>query len=258
MLRPRLIPCLLLKDGGLIKTVNFSNPKYIGDPLNAIKIFNEKKVDELILLDIYASAERRQPDFALIERVARECQMPLCFGSGVQSTAMASRLIRLGVEKVAVSSAALANLAFVKELSNEIGSQSIAVVLDLKGKNGSWEIWSGNGTKRFKEPFEDFILKIQESGAGELVLNSIDLDGTMKGYDISLAKFAKEKLKIPFSICGGAGSKADIKNLYDSVGLVGAAVGSLFVYKGAYKAVLINYPNESERNELFQSYFLRH
>ena len=251
MLRPRLIPCLLLKNGGLIKTVKFSSPKYIGDPLNAIKIFNEKKADELVLLDINATAESRLPDFSLVERIARECQMPLCFGGGVNSLEVASRLIGLGVEKVAISSAALTNPSLIKEISEEIGSQSLSVVLDIKQTDKGWEIWRDNGKKRFVEPFLDFMLKAQDLGVGEIVLNSIDLDGTMKGYDLELAKFAKKNLKIPFSICGGAGSRADIKNLYDTVGLVGAAVGSLFVYKGPYKAVLINYPNPSERSELF-------
>lgn len=253
MLRPRIIPCLLIHNKGLVKTVNFKDPKYVGDPINAVKIFNEKEVDELMVLDIDASRENRGPDFTLIKNVATECRMPLCYGGGVRSVGEAREIINLGVEKVALSSAAISNPLLVSEIAKEVGSQSVIVVLDVrkKGLLAKYEVYTMNGTRGTGRSPKDLAKEFESLGAGEIVINSIDNDGFMKGYDLRLIESVRDVVNTPLTVLGGAGNLSDIKLVVDKFGVMGVAAGSLFVFKGVYKAVLINYPKSNELQELF-------
>ncbi len=255
MLRPRIIPCLLVHQRGLVKTVQFANPKYVGDPINAVKIFNEKESDELVVLDIDATANGAEPDFTMIAQLAAECRMPLCYGGGVKSAAQARRIISLGVEKVAVSSAAVDNPHVLSEIAQEIGSQSVVVVLDVRKatKGAGYELWTHNGRRKSTQSPLTIAAEAEALGAGEIVINSIDRDGMMKGYDLPLAKTARRATTLPLTVLGGAGSLADIGQLIQSCGVVGAAAGSLFVFKGMYKAVLINYPTNAQKEELIRA-----
>ena len=252
MLRPRIIPCLLVKDKGLVKTVNFKDPKYVGDPINAVRIFNEKEVDELIVLDIDATLEKRGPDANMIEHLAEECRMPLCYGGGVTTSDQVQRIVQLGVEKVGISSAALEHPNLVTEAAKCVGNQSVVVVLDVKIniKGGKYEVWTHNGCKPTGKCPIDLALKMERLGAGEIVINSIDNDGLMKGYDLDLVDKLREAISIPLTVLGGAGSLQDIGQLINKYGVIGAAAGSLFVFKGVYRAVLINYPNRAEKDTL--------
>lgn len=254
MLRPRVIPCLLLRDKGLVKTVRFGEYKYVGDPINAVKIFNEKEIDELIVLDIDASANGSIPDFALIKKLAAECRMPLCYGGGVKTVEQAKQIIGLGVEKVAISSAAIDNPTLISAIAAEIGSQSVVVVLDVKKSLfGKYEVYTCNGKKNTKRAVSDVAIEAQALGAGEIVVNSIDQDGQMKGYDLNLAMSVRDAITLPMTVLGGAGSLEDIGKLIQTCGVVGASAGSYFVFKGKHRAVLINYPSISERDTLFEA-----
>jgi imidazole glycerol-phosphate synthase subunit HisF len=254
MLRPRIIPCLLVKNRGLVKTTAFKNPKYVGDPINAVKIFNEKEVDELIVLDIDATVEGREPGYKMIEDLAFECRMPLCYGGGIKTVEQALRIFGLGVEKVAVSSVALETPELVTRIAERVGNQSVVVVLDVK-KNSSqrYEVWTHNGQKNTGKSAVDVAEEMEKLGVGEIVVNSIDNDGLMKGYDFDLVDQIRRSISVPMTILGGAGSLKDIAGLFSRYGIVGAAAGSLFVFKGVYRAVLINYPNRVEKDQLIQS-----
>jgi cyclase len=256
MLRPRIIPCLLVRDKGLIKTHKFKDARYLGDPMNAVRIFNEKEVDELMILDIDATAEGRGPDFQMIEHWAEECRMPLCYGGGITTVEQAQKIFSLGVEKIAMSSAAIDNPKLVKEISDKVGSQSVVIVLDVKKKLfGGYEVYTHNGKKSTgKSPF-DLIKQFQDLGAGEIVVNNIDADGEMKGYDLNLIEKAINSTTLPLTAIGGAGTLEDIGKLINKFGIIGASAGSLFVFKGKLKAVLINYPNFAEKDQLVEKYF---
>ncbi len=251
MLRSRIIPCLLVRNGGLVKTRHFKDPKYVGDPLNAVRIFNEKEADELIVLDIDATAQGRDPDYKTIANWAAECRMPLCYGGGIKTVDQANRISSLGVEKIAISSAAVEKPGLVRAIATQIGSQSVVVVLDVKRRTGvEYDVYTHNGTRNTKlSPF-DLARKVEELGAGEVVVNSIDNDGAMQGYDMPLVDRMRASIRIPVTALGGAGSLGDIEALITRFGIVGAAAGSLFVFKGQYRAVLINYPNRTERDLL--------
>ncbi len=252
MLKPRVIPCLLLKEEGLVKTENFKNPTYVGDPVNAVKLFNEKEADELIVLDIDATVNDTEPNYKLISEIASECRMPLCYGGGIKTLEQAKKIIGLGVEKLAISSAALNDSKIINEIVNEVGSQSVSVVLDVRKKLfGDYEVYTHNGKKRLKTNPFDLIPEIEDLGAGEIIVNSIDQDGKMKGYDLNLAKRIRETVNIQLSILGGAGNLDDIRALIKECGIIGAIAGSLFIYKGRLKAVLINYPSSTEKQDLF-------
>ncbi len=253
MLRSRIIPCLLVQNKGLVKTVNFKNPKYVGDPINAVKIFNEKEVDELIVLDIDATREKREPDMQMIKNLADECRMPFCYGGGIKNVEQARQIICLGAEKVALSSSALDNLELCKEIGSIIGNQSVVVVIDVKKKKlfGGYDIYSHNGKKKSSWKLVDLVEKLENIGVGEIVINSIDNDGTMGGYDINLVEKIRKICSMPITVLGGAGSLNDIQNLISKFKVIGVAAGSLFVFKGKYRAVLINYPNRQERKSLY-------
>lgn len=251
MLRPRIIPCLLVKNGGLVKTVKFGSPKYVGDPINAVRIFNEKEVDELTVLDIDATAQGREPDYTLIRNLAAECRMPLCYGGGVKTIEQIEKIIGLGVEKVALSAAAVANPALVVDAAQRVGRQSIVVVLDIrKASNGRYEIVTHNATRPTGLDPVEWSRKFAELGAGEIVINAIDQDGMMKGYDIELVQKVRDAVTLPLTVLGGAGSLKDIAELIRRFGTIGAAAGSLFVFKGVYRAVLINYPSRADKDAL--------
>lgn len=252
MLRPRIIPCLLISKKGLVKTVNFKNPKYIGDPINAVKIFNEKEVDEIMILDIDASTLNQPPNFSLIEKLALECRMPLAYGGGIKKIEDVITIIKLGCEKVVISSAAILNPILIKEASNKVGKQSISVVADVK-KNffGNYNIFFHNGTVECGISLKDFVKKMEDFGAGEIVLNSIDYDGTGLGYDLDLVEYVRDLIDIPITVLGGAGTLNDVKKLVNKFGIIGAAAGSLFVLKGKYRAVLISYPSYQEKLKIF-------
>ena len=251
MLRPRISPCLLIRNGGLVKTKQFKDDKYVGDPINAVKIFNEKSVDEIIVIDIDASRLGVDPNYKLIERLANESRMPLCYGGGIKNTKQAERIIQLGVEKVAISSAILAEPKLIRNLSKIIGNQSIVCVLDVKKSIfKGYDIYTNNATKRFNGSLINWIELIQENGAGELLINSIDRDGMQNGYDFNLINMLKKHITIPVTFLGGASSLSDIGDLIENYGILGCSAGSLFVFKGKYRAVLINYPAFDEKYEL--------
>ncbi|SIQ23132.1 cyclase [Chryseobacterium sp. RU37D] len=253
MLRPRIIPSLLIQDNGLVKTVNFKNPKYVGDPINAVRIFNEKEVDELAIFDIDATVKGLEPNYSLIERIANQSRMPLCYGGGVKTVEQSQKIFGLGIEKIALSSAVLQNPQLITQIADKVGSQSVIVVLDVKKKLfGGYEVYTHNGKKATGiNPFK-FAEDAQKLGAGEIIINSIDQDGVMKGYDLSLIDKVREKISLPLTVLGGAGSLNDIKQVIDKHGIIGVAAGSLFVFKGVYKAVLINYPSFEEKEGIRQ------
>jgi len=257
MLRPRITPCLLVHKGGLVKTVGFKTPKYVGDPINAVKIFNEKEADELVVLDIDASVNNAEPDYRMIAHLAAECRMPLCYGGGIKTPAQARQIISLGVEKVAISSAAVEHPELITQIADEIGRQSVVVILDVKKRlfSKDYDVFTNNGHHNTKRSVFDLAVEVEQLGAGELVINSIDLDGAMAGYDLVLAEKIRNAVNIPITILGGAGSLKDIEALIRTCGVVGASAGSLFVFKGVYKAVLINYPTLAQRDELIHRAF---
>jgi imidazole glycerol-phosphate synthase subunit HisF len=253
MLRPRIIPCLLVHDGGLVKTVGFGDAKYVGDPINAVRIFNEKEVDELIVVDIDATVEGREPDYGMIEDLAAECRMPLCYGGGVKSAAQIERIVGLGVEKVAVSSGLVDRPECIAEAAASVGGQSVVAVLDVRRhRDGSYEVFTHNGTRPTGQDPADLAARMQQLGAGEIVVNSIDHDGQMKGYDLELVGAVRSRVTIPMTCLGGAGSLKDLQDLIAEHGTIGAAAGSLFVFKGVYRAVLINYPSPPAKEAVFR------
>jgi cyclase len=241
-----------------VKTVKFSDPKYVGDPINAVRIFNEKEVDELMVVDIDATTSNTAPDYRMIEHLAAECRMPLCYGGGVKTADQAKTIIGLGVEKVAISSAAIAEPALISRVADEVGSQSVVVVLDTRRRKfgGKYEIHTHNGSRATGQDPVAFAQLAEQHGAGELVINSIDHDGVMKGYDLALAAKVRDAISIPMTVLGGAGSLEHVGELIRQFGIVGAAAGSLFVFKGVYRAVLINYPATAVRDQLIRDNFV--
>ena len=255
MLRPRISPCLLIHNGGLVKTQGFANPKYVGDPLNAVRIFNEKEVDEIIVVDIDATVADREPDYALVKRLAAECRMPLCFGGGVRQVGQVERLVGLGVEKVAIGAACVADPELLARAADIVGSQSIVAVADVRLDPGSKvsKVFTHNGRTATAYEVGEFARRMVEFGAGELLVNSIDRDGTMVGYDLDVVQAVRDAVRCPVTALGGAGSLADIEALIARFGVIGASAGSLFVFKGVYRAVLINYPKRADRDRLVEA-----
>lgn len=256
MLRPRIIPCLLVQNGGLVKTQKFASPKYVGDPINAVKIFNEKEVDELVVFDIDSTSKNAEPDYTMIKNLAMECRMPFCYGGGVKTVEQANKIISLGVEKVALSSSAIENPQLVSKIAKKIGNQSVVVVLDVRKHrlSSKYEVWIHNAKRNTKKCPIEFAKQIENFGAGEIIINSIDNDGKMKGYDLKLAGKIRDVVSLPLTIMGGAGSFDDIKSLVDKFGIIGVCAGSLFVFKGVYRAVLINYISPDEKCEIVKKF----
>jgi len=247
MLKTRVMPCLLLLDGGLVKTVKFRNPDYVGDPVNAIKIYNEKEVDELIFLDITATIEDRPPPFDVISRICDECFMPLCYGGGVRRTEDIRRIFKLGVEKVALNSYLHENPLFLREAADIFGSQSIVGSIDVKRNLlGKPEVWIRSAAKNtFLDPVR-VAVSMQEHGAGELLINSIDRDGTWEGYDIDLLRKVSAAVSIPVIALGGAGKVEDLGRAVKEGGASAVAIGSMVVYSGKGMGVLIKFPSIQE------------
>ena len=253
MLKTRIIPCLLLKDSGLVKTRKFKDPKYVGDPINAVKIFNDKEVDELIFLDISATPNNRKPNYSLVKDIASETFMPFAYGGGITSLSDIEKLISQGSEKVVLNSIAYDTPTLVNEAAKKFGSQSIVVSIDVK-KNffGKQQVYIKCGKKCIGEFPEDWAKKMEDLGAGEIFINSIDNDGMQKGYDLNLIKKVADIVSIPVIASGGAW---ELQHLADAVKIGGAsavAAGSMFVFNGPHRAVLISYPNYKELEQLFQ------
>ena len=247
MLKTRVIPCLLLKNEGLVKTVQFKHPKYVGDPINAVKIFNEKEVDELVFLDTTATIENRKPPLKLISEIATECFMPFCYGGGIRSIEDIAELFKLGVEKVSLNSYAVENPSLISRAAEMFGNQSIVVSIDVKKTLfGKYRVFTHGGRKASKHDPVEFAVRMQEAGAGELFLNSIDRDGTMQGYDLDLIKRVAEAVSVPVIACGGAGSLDDFAAAVKQGGASAVSAGSLFVFQGRHRAVLITYPSTKE------------
>ena len=252
MIRTRVIPCLLLKNRGLVKTVAFADPKYVGDPINAVRIFNEMEVDELILLDIEASRIGRPPDFELVQDIISEAFMPIAYGGGVRSAKEAQHLVNLGVEKVVINSGAIKNQGLVNEISGQLGSSSTVVALDVKkdwlGRHRMYDASSGTVTD--KDPFAH-IREVVADGAGEIFINDVARDGTGKGYDLNLIKMIAPTISVPLITCGGAGTLDHFREAAEA-GASGVAAGSMFVYMGRHRAVMINYPAQRTLEGIFK------
>lgn len=243
MLKTRVIPCLLLKGRGLVKTLKFKNSKYIGDPINAVKIFNDKEVDELIFLDITATKEKRPPRYELIKDIASECFMPFSYGGGIKNVEQVRKLLKLGAEKVVINSAVL-NDELIKQTTEIFGNQSLIVSLDVKkNRFGKYQCFIHSGTKNLKQDPVELCKRVEKLGAGELFVNSINNDGMMNGYDLKLLKSISENVEIPVIACGGAGSIKDFEKAVTLSGVSAVSAGSMFVFHGPHKAVLINYPS---------------
>ena len=251
MYHNRLIPCLLLDNGKLVKTVQFRKPVYVGDPINAVKIFNDKEVDELVFLDINATRSHRRPDFAYLKKIAEQCFMPLCYGGGITTLEDIGMLFRIGFEKVSINAAAVDHPELIGEAAKVYGSQSIVGAMDV-GKNlfGKAVVKAENGTRSTKYSPKEYAKRLEEAGVGEIFLNSITQDGMMAGYDCELIREVADCVQVPVIACGGAGNLQDCKRAIDS-GASAAAAGSIFVFWGVNKAVLINYPDSAETAELF-------
>ena len=243
--RPRVIPVLLLKEGLLYKTVKFRNPSYVGDPRIAVKIFNDKGADEIVLLDITATVERRRPDFKLIGEIAGECFMPMAYGGGIRDLEDVRTVLKLGVEKVVINTAAVENPGFVSEAARINGSSSVVVSIDVtRDLFGRSRVYTRSGTRKTGLDPVAFARRVAEEGAGEIILNSIDRDGTFRGYDAALIQSVAGAVDIPVVACGGAGSVDDLRTVVRDTQASAAAAGSLFVFQGPHRAVLITYPTE--------------
>lgn len=253
MLSHRVVPALLLRDGGLVKTRRFSDAKYVGDPINAIRIFNEKEVDELIVLDIDATRSRRQPDYQLIEEFASECFMPLGYGGGINDIEQARRIFSLGVEKIVVQSAALENPEVVTDMASRFGNQAVVVSIDVKRDwRGRPRLWASASRRKLTADWLSVLQELASAGAGEIILNAVDRDGMQTGYDLELIRTAASSVSVPLVALGGAG---DVQHLLEAIdaGASAVAAGSLFVFQGPHRAVLISYPDYAALESLFRS-----
>jgi cyclase len=251
MLKTRVIPCLLLKGGGLVKTVRFDKPKYVGDPINAAKIFNEKEVDEILVLDIEATKENRKPHIEAITEIDSECFMPMCYGGGIRSIEDIKEILKAGVEKVVINTQAVENPAFIYQASQVFGTQSIVVSIDVrKNMAGDYIVFTHGGTVPTSLDPITLATQMEKMGCGEILLNSIDRDGTMQGYDTGLIRNITQVVTVPVIACGGAGCLAHFAEAIEIGRSSAVAAGSLFVFQGRYRAVLINYPSRRELEDL--------
>lgn len=243
MILTRLIPCLLLRGNGLVKTKKFKDSVYVGDPVNAVRIFSEKEVDELVILDIDATREGREPNYELIAEIAGECFMPVAYGGGISTLAQARKLIRCGIEKVVINSASVETTGFIREIADVFGSQAVVGSVDAKKTLfGGHRVFVNSGTTDTKLKPEDHAAALVQAGVGEIFLNSIDCDGQMQGYDIELIKKVSTRVNVPIVACGGAGTLEHMRKAMSQGGASAVAAGSMFVFYGKHSAVLINYP----------------
>lgn len=251
MYRQRILPCLLLKDGGLAKTIRFKNARYVGDPINAVRIFNEREVDELVVLDITATRAGREPNLEQIQDLASECFMPFAYGGGISSLRQMEQVLRIGAEKVCINSAVATNPGLVTEAAKQFGSQSVVVSMDVRRSRWrGYQVRTHSGTQSTKLSPVEYAQQAEQLGAGEIFLNSIDHDGTMQGYDLALTKSVVDAVQIPVTSCGGAGCLNDLSAVIQQAGASAACAGSLFIYHGKHQAVLINFPRQQELESL--------
>ncbi len=254
MILPRIIPCLLLKGKGLVKGIKFKDHTYVGDPINAIRIFNEKEVDELIFLDITATAEKRIPPLDLIQTIADQCLMPFVVGGGITTLRQARDIFSRGAEKVCINTATVEHTEVISTISDTYGVQSVVAVIDYK-KNwlGQYHICIRNGRQTFGKHPVEFAVEMASLGAGEIMLNAIDRDGTQSGYDIDMIRQVSDAVSVPVIACGGAGNKEDLGAALKEGRASAAAAGSLFVFHGRRRAVLINFPSQEEREWIYEN-----
>lgn len=249
--RVRVIPVLTIDNDKLVKTVKFKKPNYIGDPVNAVKIFNGKEVDEIVLLDITATKEGREPSYSKIEEICSEAFMPFAYGGGITNMDQINKLFQLGIEKVILNSVLDQNIELVKEATEKFGAQSIVASIDVKKSLfGKYQVYTKSGEQKSKLSLREYLEKVLKSGVGELILNSIDQEGTYEDYDFKLIELVSKVAKIPLVVCGGANSLESFRKAIDS-GASAVAAGSLFVYRGKTNGVLINYPTKKELSKLY-------
>jgi len=247
----RVIPCLLIKDDVLVKTYKFKTNKYVGDPINTIKIFNEKEVDEIIVLDISASKNNKEPNFQLIKQLTSECFMPICYGGGIRTIEHANRLFDLGVEKISMQSILFHNLDIAREMCDYFGSQAIVASVDIKRNYfNKYFLYNSSTKQKVNIKIELFIESLQSAGIGEIIVNAVDNDGVMKGVNMELISFINQHLNIPLIAMGGVGKFEDIVSAINS-GADAVGVGAYFVFNGPYRAVLISYPKREKLNAAF-------
>lgn len=250
MIRPRVIPALLLKGQGLVKTVKFKEPKYLGDPINIVRIFNDKEVDELVLLDITATPENRGPQFDLLKNIASEAFIPLAYGGGIRSMDDVRKLLSIGIEKLIMNTSAVENPSLIRETADHAGSQAVVASIDVK-KNflGKYEVFTRCGQKKTGLDPVKHAIEMEKMGAGEIIINSIDCDGTMQGYDVELVRRVADAVQVPVVACGGAGNLSHVSDVIKQGHASAAAAGSIFVFQGPLRGVLISYPTSKELKE---------
>lgn len=254
MLIPRVIPCLLLRGRGLVKTTQYSKPVYLGDPMNIVKLFNDKEVDELVLLDIDATREQRGPNFEVLAEIVSESFMPFAYGGGIRTLADVKKLFAMGIEKVILNSYAMENPDFIRVVAEQVGSQSVVVCLEIKRNFfGGWQLTTCGARRGVEGDVVEWAHKFQELGAGELLISSIDRDGMMKGYDLDLLCKVSSAVSVPVVACGGAGSIDDFRRAVEEGGAAAVAAGSLFVFQGPHRAVLITFPERATLEKLFNA-----
>jgi imidazole glycerol-phosphate synthase subunit HisF len=250
MIRPRVIPALLLKGQGLVKTVKFKDPKYLGDPINIVRIFNDKEVDELALLDITATPENRGPQFELLKNITSEAFIPLAYGGGIRSMEDVRKLLSIGIEKLIMNTSAVENSSLIRETADYAGSQAVVASIDVK-KNflGKYEVFTRCGQKKTGLDPVKHAIEMEKMGAGEIIINSIDRDGTMQGYDLDLVRRVADAVSVPVVACGGAGNLTHVSEAIKQGHASAAAAGSIFVFQGPLRGVLISYPTPKELKE---------
>jgi cyclase len=250
MIKPRVIPALLLKGQGLVKTVKFKEPKYLGDPINIVRIFNDKEVDELVLLDITATPEKRGPQFDLLKNIASEAFIPLAYGGGIRSMDDVKKLLSIGIEKLIMNTSAVETPSLVREVADHAGSQAAVVSMDVKkGLLGKYEVFTHCGQKKTGLDPVKHAIEMEKMGAGEILINSIDRDGTMQGYDVDLVRKVADAVSVPVVACGGAGNLSHVSEVIKQGHASAAAAGSIFVFQGPLRGVLISYPTPKELRE---------
>lgn len=250
MNKTRVIPILLLQGEGLVKTIEFGSPRYVGDPINAVRIFNEKEVDEIVFCDISTRIDRNGPQFDLLASIAEEAFMPMAYGGGIKALDEVRRIFELGFEKVIINTAAYYDIDLIKKAVSIYGSQSIVGAIDVKkSAHGIYELYSSSGRKREHVSLADHIFRLVDAGVGEIVVNSIDRDGTMRGYDLPLLREVSQKVDLPVIACGGAGEMKHLVEAVQEGGVSAVAAGSFFVFIGPHRAVLINYPERTLLSE---------
>ncbi|KFX70336.1 imidazole glycerol phosphate synthase [Pseudomonas taeanensis MS-3] len=243
MYRARVIPCLLIRGNGLVKTRKFKEPVYVGDPINAMRIFSDKEVDEIVVLDIDASREGREPNYALIEEMAGEAFMPMAYGGGIRNLEQVRRLIRSGIEKVVINTAAIESTDVIREAVDMFGSQAVVGAVDIKKTLfGGYRVVTKSATIDAKIGLDEHIQNLISAGVGEIFLNNVDRDGMMAGYDVQLIRSITQKVNVPVVVCGGAGTVEHLSQAVSEGGASAVAAGSMFVFHGKHRAVLINYP----------------